>query len=652
MSDRRAITARLTQAGLNLIGQALSIYDADLRLAVSNRMYADLFDLPEALTRPGTPFADTIRFMVERGEYGAVEDPDAFVADRVAQARAFEPHYLERTRPGGQVIAVEGSPLPQGGWVTVYTDITAVKAQERLLRARSEVLSDQLLQRHEELAQANRALAATNAALAEARRDATDMAGRIRLTTEMLPAHIARLDPDRRYTFSNRRLGAVMPGTRSEIVGLTMEEALGAATYSAIEPHLTRALAGTPSVFEITHEPSSRRIRVSFTPDKAGSPGQVGSPGQADSPDQETGEVTGVYALSVDITEEAQARAALTQAASRQAAAQLTSGMAHDFANLLTVILGLKDKLGVMDLPPAAGAAVSAIGVAATRGGHLIDQLSALSGPRDLRPRATDLPAFLSELALLGGASLPEAVALETRAEGLTEPVLLDPDALRDAVLNLIINARDALAGAPGRIAVLARPVRDTWLEIEVRDTGPGFSPAALEKGAEPFFTEKGADGTGLGLCMVYDVVKLGGGRTRLANAPEGGAVVTLRLPLRRPPDGPAPTMVLLVEDAAHIREAVRDRLVAAGHSVLEAASVAEARGLMDIDGIGLVLTDIMLKTDLTGLDLARDARVRALPVALMTSLPTDAPLYREAVADWPVLRKPFSVEKLAAVLA
>ncbi|MEM8824636.1 MAG: PAS-domain containing protein [Pseudomonadota bacterium] len=644
MSDRRATTARLTQAGLNLIGQALSIYDADLRLAVSNRMYADLFDLPDALTRPGTSFADTIRFLVERGEYGAVDDIDTFVADRVAQARAFEPHYLERTRPTGQVISVEGSPLPQGGWVTVYTDITAVKAQERLLRARSEVLSDQVLQQHEDLAQANRQLAASNAALAEARSEATDMAARIQLTTEMLPAHIARLDRDRRYTFSNRRLAAVMPGAKAEIIGLTMEEALGAQTYALVEPHLTRALDGQPSVFEITHEPSSRRIRVSFTPDRDGFPGQDGPP----SPD---GEVTGIYALSVDITEEAQARAALAQAAGRQVAAQLTSGMAHDFANLLTVILGLKDKLSGMDLPSEAQTAVTAIGLAATRGGHLIDQIATLSGPRDLRPRATDLRAFLAELAMLGEASLPDTIALQTRVEDLPDPVLLDPDALRDAVLNLIINARDALGGSPGTITIIARPVRDTWLEIEVHDTGPGFSAQALERGIEPFFTEKGEDGTGLGLSMVYDVVKLAGGRTRLSNQETGGGRVSLRLPLRRPPDGPAPTMVLLVEDAVHIREAVRDRLVAAGHSVLEAASVAEARDLMDIDGIGLVLSDIMLKTDLTGLDLARDARARNLPVALMTSLPVDAPLFREAATDWPVLRKPFSVEKLAAVL-
>ena len=632
MDDRHADTARLTQAGLNLIGQALSIYDADLRLAVCNRMYAAMFDLPERLTRPGVSFEETIRFLVERGEYGAVEDVEATVAARVEQARAFEPHYLERARPDGRVVAVEGSPLPQGGWVTVYTDITAARAQERLLRARSDVLSEQLLARAEEIALANRQLAATNAALTEARREATEMAARIRLTTEMLPAHIAHLDRDRRYTFSNRRLAAVMPGTPADLVGRTMAEALGPATYAQIAPHLDRALAGEPSVFELTHGPSSRRIRVSFTP--------------------EPGEGGGVYALSVDITEEAQARAALAQAAGRQVAAQLTSGMAHDFANLLTIILGLKDRLASLDLPPRAAEAVAAIGVAATRGGMLIDQISGLSGPRDLRPRATDLRAFLAEVVTLGEASLPAGVTLKWTAEGLDAPVLLDPDALRDAALNLVLNARDAIGAGPGAIALDARTLRDTWIEFAVTDTGPGFSPQALARGLEPFFTEKGGDGTGLGLSMVYDVVKLAGGRTRLANAPGGGAQVTLRLPLRRPPPGPAPMTILLVEDAAHIREAVRDRLVAAGHAVLEAATAAEAREMLRIDGLGLMLSDIMLKSAETGLDLARAARDRGLRAALMTSLPADAPLHREAAAEWPILRKPFTVEKLAAILA
>ncbi|GIT92833.1 signal transduction histidine kinase [Jannaschia pagri] len=627
-------TARMTQAGLNLIGQALSIYNADLRLAVCNRMFATMFDLPDHLTRPGVPFADTIRHLIARGEYGPADDIDRMVAERVAQARAFEPHYLERTRPNGQVISVEGSPLPEGGWVTVYTDITAIKTQERLLRARSEVLSDQLFVRAEELAQANRQLAAANAALRTAQADATEMAARIRLTTEMLPAHIARLDRDRRYSFSNRRLAAVFPGAQADIVGLTMEEALGSGPYATIAPHLDAALGGDAPVFEMTHDPTGRRIRVSFTPELASD-----------------GDVIGVYALSMDVTEEAQARAAVAQAAGRQVAAQLTSGMAHDFGNLLTVILGLRDKLGSMDLPPPAREAVEAIGVAATRGGMLIEQISGLSGPRDLQPRAVDLRALWSELSVLAGASLPRAVTLDTRVHGLDEPVLLDPDALRDAVLNLILNARDAIGPRPGTITLSARPHRDTWLEVTVRDTGPGFSEDALARGAEPFFTEKGEDGTGLGLSMVYDVVKLAGGRTQLSNARDG-AQVTLRLPLRVPPPGLPPTLVLVVEDAAHIREAVRDRLLAAGHTVLEAGSVTEARGLLDIEGIGLVLSDIMLRSAETGLDLARDAEARGLPVAVMTSLPADAPLYREAAAHWPVVRKPFSVEKLSAVLA
>ena len=633
MSERSATTARMTQAGLNLIGQALSIYDRDLRLAVCNRMYAQMFDLPAGLTRPGVTFAETIRFLGERGEYGPC-DVDAMVAERVAQARAFEPHYLERRRPDGTVVAVEGSPLPQGGWVTVYTDITAIKTQERLLRARSEVLSDQLLARAEELGQANRQLAAANAALIESRAEADAMAERIRLTTEMLPAHIARIDRDGRYTFSNRRLASIFPGARSAIVGLTMAEALGPATFAPIAPHLEAALGGGSPVFEITHEASGRRIRGSFTPETA------------------EGEVTGVYALSMDVTEEAQARAALAQAAGRQVAAQLTSGMAHDFANLLTVILGLGDRLRAMDLPRPAREAVDAIALAATRGGALIDQIGGLSGPRDLAPRAVDLRALLGEVASLAGPSLPDGIGLRQRVHGLDEPVLLDPDALRDALLNLVLNARDAIGPEGGAITLLARPRQETWLEIEVRDTGPGFTKEALRRGAEPFFTEKGQDGTGLGLSMVYDVVKLAGGRTRLANAPDGGAQVTLRLPLRRPPPGLPPTLVLLVEDAAHIREAVRDRLLAAGHAVLEAGGVAEAEGMLDIDGIGLVLSDVMLRSARSGLDLARAAGARGLPVALMTSLPADAPLYREAAAEWPLLRKPFSVEKLAAALA
>ena len=118
-------TQSMTMAGLNLIQQALSIFDNDLRLVVSNRMYREMFDLPPELTRPGATFEATIRYLVERGEYGILHDSDAAVRERVEQARTFQPHYIERHRANGRTISVEGSPLPQGGpIVQISTKIT------------------------------------------------------------------------------------------------------------------------------------------------------------------------------------------------------------------------------------------------------------------------------------------------------------------------------------------------------------------------------------------------------------------------------------------------------------------------------------------------------------------------------------------------
>ena len=241
---RSDATAQMTRAGLNLIQQALTIYDRDLRLAVCNRPFQTMFGLPEWLVTPGAPFEDTIRFLVETGEYGEVEDPEGFVATRVEQARAFVPHYMERRRANGRTISVEGSPLPEGGWVTVYTDITAIKSQEALLRARSEELSDQLLTRAEELARTNRQLESTIAQLEEAKRGLAEMEARTRLVTEMTPAHIGHVDTDGIYTFTNRRLSSVLPGRSNDIVGLPFRKGArprdGAAAASQPRPCAAR----------------------------------------------------------------------------------------------------------------------------------------------------------------------------------------------------------------------------------------------------------------------------------------------------------------------------------------------------------------------------------------------------------------------------
>jgi PAS domain-containing protein len=244
-------------AGLNFIQQAMSIFDSELRLVLINRPMQQMFNLPNALAQPGVSFEEVIRFLAERGEYGQIDDLEEFVAVRSKLAGTFEAHYMERTRANGRMISVEGAPLPEGGWVTVYTDITETKQQEALLRARSEVLSEQVLARSEELSSTNRALASTNTALEETKHQLTRMEARTRLTAQMMPAHIAHIDLEERYTFSNRRLRDVMPGSTDEIVGLTASEALGPPTYAIIGPHVQRAFDGTPSVFEFTQH--SRR---------------------------------------------------------------------------------------------------------------------------------------------------------------------------------------------------------------------------------------------------------------------------------------------------------------------------------------------------------------------------------------------------------
>lgn len=619
-------TDALTQAGLNLIQQALTIYDSGLRLAVCNRRFAEMFDLPDTLTTQGAGFEETIRHLATRGEYGPIDDLERFVRDRVKTALAFEPHYMERTRANGQTISVEGAPLPEGGWITVYTDISQVKEQEKLLRTRSALLSEEVLARSEELAATNRELAATITALQETRRQLTDSEARTRLTTEMMPAHIAHVDADGRYTYSNRRLSSVMPGRPSNILGLHISDALGPDAYAKVRPHLDIAYGGKASTFEFTHRKSFRRIRAVFTPDQ---------------------DERGVYILSMDVTEETQARAALQQTKRREIAAQLTSGLAHDFSNLLTIILGMQSRLSRMGLRPEAMALVRATQKAAQRGGTLLHKIADMTGPRSYRPEPMHPGSFLSDLITLATPSLPDNVTLQV-VDQTTADVLLDPGMLQDSLLNLILNARDACKGG-GTLTLTATEVMDTWIEFRITDTGPGFSPEALRHGLDPFFTTKGSDGSGLGLAMVYDMTKLAGGEVRLGNT-DTGAVVSLRLPLRRVASLPKPGLVLLVEDNPDLRASIRGMLTELGHLVIEATTVDEAVSLAEgLPDIKTILSDIRLEGTLTGVDLLD--RLPERRVLLMTSLPTNHPLHRAARDRTSLLTKPFSAAQLAGFL-
>lgn len=625
-------TYAMTRAGLNLIQQALSIYDENLQLVVCNRRFGEMFQLPSQLLKRGAKFRDTIQYLVDHGEYGVVEDVAAFVQEKIDTARAFEPHYVERVRASGEIISVEGAPLSQGGWVTVYTDITRIKRQEEMLRGHSEELSGQLLTYAEELAAKNRQLEATNAALEQAKRELTEIEARTRLTTEMMPAHIAHVDLQRRYTFSNRKLPSVMPERPSDIVGRSIAETLGAGAYKKLKASLDRAFKGEANVYEFNDELSSRRIRTAFTPDN------------------KEAKIQGVYILSMDVTEETQARSALQQASKREMAAQLTNGLAHDFSNLLTIILGAQSRLDKLALGSDAQNLIDATKDAAARGGTLLNTIADMTGIRKLSPEDSHIPTLFESLKSLAISALPKGIVLIIKNNLPHENYFLDKGMLQDSLLNLILNARDALADS-GTITVNAQEIKNTWIEFSITDSGPGFSEEALSKGLNPFYTTKGTEGTGLGLTMVYDMAKLSGGEVLLNNN-YGGARVVLRLPQREAVELKKPSLVLLVEDDDALRDNIRMMLTGLGHSVVEASSSAEAKGLIEgLPEISVILCDLRLEGQETGVDLATNLESSSPAVVFMTSLPTTDHLHQQALRLGTVLSKPFNADTLKLVL-
>ncbi len=620
-------------SGLNLIKEAISWHDDQLRLVAANRRFQQMFSLPDRLVKPGAEFRDIVLYLTEKGEYGPVEDVDAFVDEKVRLAFAFEPHYFERTRSNGTSISVEGAPFQQGGWISVYTDITEVKRQEAFFRSHAENLSDALVARSEDLAQANRTLKATVNALEAAKQELTDSRENLALMNTMTPAHIAHVNAQGVYTHSNGKLPTVLPVPDADIVGQSFEDVLGREMWARISADFVRVLEGEQTTSEIRDEASGRFIRLAMTPDFA-----------------DHGAVQGAYILSMDVTEEASARAALAHARRKELATQLTSGMAHDFANLLTIILGQQAKLEERaGDDPALQEVAATIKSAAKRGGDLIESLSRIETQRELRPIAVPVASFAADLRQLARAAVHGEAGLSIDIDVPDDRLTFDPGFAQDAVLNLVLNAAEAQDG-PAEIAIAVTRARDGMLEIEVADNGPGFSEDALANALAPFFsTKSGKIGRGLGLTTAFDFARSSGGTLRLRNREGGGARVTLRIPYRPAKAGEA-GLVLLVDDTLDVRQTMRGFLRRAGHAVVEAATVDEALALMSLEGLTQVVTDLAIG-DGSGLDVAA-AVPDDIPVLFVTGLPKGDPMRQKAEARAVVLSKPFDFDIFEAALS
>ena len=396
-----------------------------------------------------------------------------------------------------------------------------------------------------------------------------------------------------------------------------------------------------------------------------------------------TAELTqAVDALHAEARDRAKAEDALRQSQKMEAVGQLTGGIAHDFNNMLQAIGG---GLDMMQRRVEQGRATDAAGYVAgaqrtvARAAALTHRLLAFARRQALQPRPVAPDELVRGMAELIGRTAGPGVAVRLDLDDGTWPVLCDPNQLENVLLNLAINARDAMPDG-GTLAIGTSNVRlsgadvagqdgaapGDYVAVAVRDTGTGMDEATRARAFEPFFTTKPiGQGTGLGLSQMYGFARQSDGAVRLDSAPGAGTTVWMYLPRHHPaPDagsqapqqaGPEPSStggtVLLVEDEAAVRATVADRLRDMGCTVLEAGDGAEAlRLLRSCDRVDVLVTDVGLPGGLNGrqvADAARDGRP-GLPVLFITGY-AGAVLEEALAPGMAMVGKPFALDALAA---
>ncbi len=396
----------------------------------------------------------------------------------------------------------------------------------------------------------------------------------------------------------------------------------------------------------------------------------------------ETGAVIGFAKVTRDITEKIEAQKALNQAREdlfqaqkMEAIGQLTGGIAHDFNNLLMAVLGSLEilKKRIPEDPALVPLLDNAI-LGAERGVALVQRMLTYSRKQNLNMMAVDVPQVVANITELVPSSIRPMINLRTDLPANLPPVLTDQVQLETAILNLIVNARDAMPEG-GSIIIGAELVRDlpggdpgtTMVRLSVTDTGEGMDAETLEQATTPFFTTKGVGkGTGLGLSMVQGLAEQSGGKMKIESSKGKGTTVALLLPVAetqksesavvpaahgsQPDFAHAPLTVLAVDDDALVLMNTTLMLEDLGHTVIEAFNGQQALDFLhENSGIDLVLTDHSMPK-MTGAELATRINETwpALPVLLATGY---AELPSAEGNHWPILTKPFSQEKLQSAI-
>lgn len=402
---------------------------------------------------------------------------------------------------------------------------------------------------------------------------------------------------------------------------------------------------------------------------------------------RDCGSVDGVFAILTETTEQVlvreQVASALRQSQKMEAIGQLTGGIAHDFNNLLAGILGNLDMMATRLEQGKAESAISYLDgarSAASRAAGLTHRLLAFSRRQTLMPCAITIPTMLADMEELISRTAGPTVEVKTRYDSSVCRAFCDHNQLENALLNLAINARDAMEEG-GSFTIAATNTTITaasapegcepgdYVLLSVTDTGKGMSPDLVERAFDPFFTTKpSGQGTGLGLSMVYGFIKQSGGHIDIASRPGHGTTIRLFLPREAGQDNVAPIPVveappeiapiarpgetiLIVDDEPDLRALLADMLAELGFIILEAIDADGGLTIVRSNAkIDLLVADIGLPGGMNGTQFAEAARYERpdLPVLFVTGFTESSPSGQITLdAKTSLLQKPFSFRSL-----
>jgi len=539
-----------------------------------------------------------------------------------------------------------------------WVDIRARVLLDRYGKPRMLVgVSSDITQRKAAEAEGERLLAAV---AAERERIQQSLRGERALSGLLLtsvPAGIVAYDTELRVTIWNPVMERIFGLPTAAVLGRPLAVVIGDGQGESIEHRLRDALAGISGPIEeieLHTEASGDVVLESQHAPLRGGEGQI----------------VGGAAFFREMTERRRAEEQLRQAQKMETIGQLTGGVAHDFNNLLAAIQGNLDLLRKR-LPddPQLQRFIDGALQGTQRGASLTARLLAFARRQDLKPEPTDLGALLEGMRGLMERSIGPLITMNFALGQNLPPARVDPNQLELAILNLAVNARDAMPEGGTLTMTLdqreggAALLPGQYLRLSVTDTGSGMDASTLASAIEPFFSTKElGKGTGLGLSMVHGLAVQLGGELRLSSEPGKGTTAALWLPVSAEPvedmtpmpipavTSPPASTILVVDDDALINMSTVDMVEDLGHTALEAYSGKQALEILASGRqIDLLITDYAMP-GMTGVELAEQARLLApnLPVLLATGY---ADLPSGTTTDLPRLAKPYQQAELASQL-